>query len=88
MRSFFRTPGWRDYPRAPVAGVRKAPRHEIAGCGRQQWEVSRRDLDAELIRSVIERLNRTGKLVLQGGFAEDQLALFTENQGDDNCRAW
>ena len=29
-------PGWRDYPRAPVAGVRKAPRHEIAGCGRQQ----------------------------------------------------
>ena len=29
-------PGWWDYPRAPVAGVRKAPRHEIAGCGRQQ----------------------------------------------------
>jgi hypothetical protein len=32
----FRMPGWRDYPRAPVAGVRKAPRHEIAGRGRQQ----------------------------------------------------
>ena len=33
----FRMPGWRDYPRASVAGVRKAPRHEIAGCGRQQY---------------------------------------------------
>src|SRR3974390_3858757 len=32
----FRMPGWWDYPRAPAAGVRKAPRHEIAGCGRQQ----------------------------------------------------
>jgi hypothetical protein len=28
----FRMPGWWDYPRAPAAGVRKAPRHEIAGC--------------------------------------------------------
>jgi len=45
---------------------------------RAPWEVSRRDLDAEPIRSVIERLHRTGKLVLQGGCAEDQLALFTE----------
>src|ERR1700745_3055833 len=44
---------------------------------RAPWEVSRRDLDAEPIRSVIERLHRTGKLVLQGGCAEDQLALFT-----------
>src|ERR1700751_293987 len=53
---------------------------------RSPWEVSRRDLDAEPIRSVIERLHRTGKLILQGGCAEDQLALFTENQGDDNAR--
>src|SRR5215470_12767139 len=53
---------------------------------RAPWEVSRRDLDAEPIRSVIERLHRTGKLVLQEGCAEDQLALFTENQGDDNAR--
>src|SRR5712664_1186383 len=27
----FWTPGCRDYPRALVAGVQKAPRHEIAG---------------------------------------------------------
>jgi hypothetical protein len=51
------------------------------------WNVpARRDLDAEHIRSVIERLHRTGKLVLQEGCAEEQLALFTENQGDDNAR--
>ena len=29
----FRMPAWRDYPHAPTAGVRKAPRHEVAGCG-------------------------------------------------------
>src|SRR5271154_4609088 len=53
---------------------------------RAPWEVSRRDLDAEPVRSVVERLHRTGKLVLQGGCAEGQLALFAENQGDDNAR--
>ena len=53
---------------------------------RAPWEIRRSDLDAEPIRSVIERLRSTGKLVLQGGCAEDQLALFTENQGDDNAR--
>ena len=53
---------------------------------RAPWEVNRRDLDAEPIRSVIEHLRRTGKLVLQGGCAEGQLAMFTENQGDDNAR--
>jgi len=26
-----RTPAWRTSPRAPTAGVREAPRHEIAG---------------------------------------------------------
>src|SRR5213078_1796711 len=29
----FRTPECQDHPRALAAGVRKAPRHEIAGCG-------------------------------------------------------
>jgi hypothetical protein len=33
MCAGFRMPGWWDYPRAPAAGVRKAPRHDIAGCG-------------------------------------------------------
>jgi hypothetical protein len=53
---------------------------------RAPWEIRRSDLDAEHIRSVIERLHRTGKLILPGGCAEDQLASFTKNQGDDNAR--
>ena len=53
---------------------------------RAPWEIRRSDLDAEPIRRIIDRLHRTGKLVLQWGCAEDQLALFTENQGDDNAR--
>jgi hypothetical protein len=53
---------------------------------RAPWEIRRRDLGTEPIRSIVERLHRTGKLILQGGCAEDQLAFFTENQGDDNAR--
>jgi hypothetical protein len=53
---------------------------------RAPWEIRRTDLDAEPIRRIIDRLQRTGKLMLQGGSAEDQLALFTENQGVDNAR--
>jgi hypothetical protein len=53
---------------------------------RAPWEIRRSDLDAEPVRGIIDRLRRTGKLVLQGGCAEDQLALFAENQGDDNAR--
>ena len=45
---------------------------------RAPWEIRRSDLDAEPIRSIIERLHHTGKLIPQGGCAEDQLALFTE----------
>src|SRR5262249_38035448 len=50
---------------------------------RAPWEIRRRDLDAAPIRRVIDRLHRTGKLTLQGGRTEDQLALFTENAGID-----
>jgi hypothetical protein len=52
---------------------------------RAPWEIRRRDLNAEPIRSIVERLHRTGKLILQGGCVGDQLALFIENQGDDNA---
>jgi hypothetical protein len=52
---------------------------------RAPWGVRRTDLNDEPVRSVIERLIRTGKLVLQGGCAENQPALFTENEGDDNA---
>jgi hypothetical protein len=40
---------------------------------RAPWEIRRSDLDAEPIRGIVERLHRTGKLILQGGCAKDQL---------------
>lgn len=52
---------------------------------RAPWEIRRTDLGAEPIRKIIDRLLRTGKLILQGGCAENQPALFTENGGDDNA---
>jgi DNA invertase Pin-like site-specific DNA recombinase len=52
---------------------------------RAPWEIRRQDLDAEPVRSIIERLLRTGKLVLQGGCAENQATLFAENEGDGNA---
>ena len=52
---------------------------------RAPWVILRADLDAQPVRSVIERLRRTGKLVLQGGGLENQSVLFTENEGDDNA---
>ena len=33
---------------------------------RAPWEIRRADLDAEPIRGIIDRLHRTGKLILQG----------------------
>lgn len=52
---------------------------------RAPWAILRSDLQAEPVRSVIERLLRTGKLILQGGSLENQSVLFTENEGDDNA---
>jgi DNA invertase Pin-like site-specific DNA recombinase len=53
---------------------------------RAPWEIRRADLSAEPVRSVIERLLRTGKLMLEGGRTENQPPLFAENEGDDNAR--
>jgi DNA invertase Pin-like site-specific DNA recombinase len=44
------------------------------------WEIQRADLDAEPVRGIVERLRRTGKLVLKGIILKDQPALFPENQ--------
>jgi hypothetical protein len=52
---------------------------------RAPWQIRRADLDREPVRSIIDRLRHTGKLVLQGGCVENQTALFTENEGDDNA---
>jgi DNA invertase Pin-like site-specific DNA recombinase len=53
---------------------------------RAPWEIRRADLEAEPVRRVIDHLQRTGKLVLQGGCAENQALLFIENEGVDNGR--
>ncbi|MGE5736284.1 MAG: recombinase family protein [Acidobacteriota bacterium] len=52
---------------------------------RAPWEIRRADLDAEPVRSIVESLRRTGKLILRGVCTEDQAALFTENQGHDKA---
>ncbi len=53
---------------------------------RAPWEIRRSDLDAEPIKSIVDHLRRTGKLVLDRGDSTDQLSLFPEKQGDDNAR--
>ena len=53
---------------------------------RAPWEIRRSDLDKEPVRSILERLQRTGKLVLTGGGAVDQGHLFAENTRDGNAR--
>jgi Recombinase zinc beta ribbon domain len=53
---------------------------------RAPWEIRRSDLDAAPIRRIVDRLHRTGKLILKEGCTEDQSALFTENAGIDNDR--
>jgi hypothetical protein len=53
---------------------------------RAPWDIRRADLDTDPVRSIIERLHRTGKLILQGDCADDQPPLFNENEGDGNDR--
>jgi len=50
---------------------------------RAPWRIRRTDLNDKPVRSVIERLLRTGKLVLQGGNSENQATIFIEKEGDD-----
>src|SRR6202035_5094132 len=52
---------------------------------RAPWEIRRTNLDAEPVRSIVERLLRTGKLILHGGSADNQHRLFAENEGNDNA---
>jgi hypothetical protein len=53
---------------------------------RAPWAIRRSDLDAEPVRSILEHLHRTGRLVLRRGRADDQPDLFAENKGVDNGR--
>jgi DNA invertase Pin-like site-specific DNA recombinase len=47
---------------------------------RAPWRIRRTDLNDEPVRSVIERLLRTGKLVLQGGSLENQPILLLKTK--------
>jgi hypothetical protein len=59
-------------------------RDQAAPCA--PWEIRRSNLDAEPVRSILEKLRRTGKLILRGGCMENQPELFVENHADDNDR--
>jgi hypothetical protein len=71
----------RTIDRLVVAGLLKREQ----ATPRAPWEIRRVDLNAEPVRSIIERLLCSGKLILRGGCVDDQPALFTENEGDDNA---
>jgi hypothetical protein len=70
----------RSIERLVEAGLLK--REQVAP--RAPWEIRRSDLGAEPVRSIIEKLRRTGKLVLRGGRTESQPELFLENQTDNS----
>ena len=40
------------------------------------WEIQRADLEAEPVRGIVERLRKSGKLILRGIVSEDQPSLF------------
>jgi DNA invertase Pin-like site-specific DNA recombinase len=60
--------------------------HREQVTARAPWEIRRSDLDTEPVRSILDQLRRTGKLVLGGDRTENQADLFVENQSDDNAR--
>jgi DNA invertase Pin-like site-specific DNA recombinase len=72
----------RSIERLVEAGLLK--REQVAP--RAPWEIRRSDLETEPVRSILEHLRRTGKLLLGGGRTENQPELLLENQGDDNAR--
>jgi len=49
------------------------------------WEIQRADLMSDPVRRALERLKRTGKLVLEGA-SGGQGDLFKQTQGDNNAR--
>lgn len=52
---------------------------------RAPWEIRRADLDRDPVKSILDRLRSTGKLIIEGGDSAGQLQLFPEKQGDDNA---
>jgi hypothetical protein len=52
---------------------------------RAPWGICCADLNSEPVQSILDKLLRTGKIILKGGAAENQPTLFVENEGDDNA---
>lgn len=52
---------------------------------RAPWEIRRADLERDPVKSILDRLQSTGKLIIEGGDSAGQLHLFPEKQGDDNA---
>ena len=52
---------------------------------RAPWEIQKADLDAEPVRSILEHLRKTGKLIIDGGSSDRQQSLPIEIKGDDNA---
>ncbi len=50
------------------------------------WEIRRSDLDSASVRQIVEHLQTTGKLVLDGGAPTKQRELFEQKQGGDHAR--
>ena len=66
---------------------------KLAGCGLLQygqivpyapWEIRKKDLDSEPLRSIFNHLKETGKLILKGVCPKKQMELFQENQCSNN----
>lgn len=53
---------------------------------RAPWEIRKDDLDADPVAHIINQLRNTGKLIIDGGDAENQISLLTENTGGRNAR--
>src|SRR5258707_1024953 len=65
----FRTPECKDHPRALAAGVRKAPRHEIAGCWHRRCSGGYGDLAAAWVSGTLKRGGRSDRFALKRGRA-------------------
>jgi len=48
------------------------------------WEIERRTLDSEPLRSILEHTRRTGRIIIEGGHLKAQTPLPFENKQDDN----
>jgi hypothetical protein len=59
------------------------PMTQLVPCA--PWEIELRELESEPVRAILEHLERTGRLILDGDALRSQGELFQRKQGDDNA---